>query len=129
MKNLININLTQEVNVILPQAIQDIFSCYSLAAKNIRNKTLFCISNIQSSYIFNKETNSYSLKDKLHDNEKSMISNANQVVDLLNTLSINKKEKVNTDEVNTDEVNTDEVNTINNTEKKSNPPKLFKQKK
>ena len=90
MKNLIDINLTQEVICILPQAVQDIFSCYSLAAKNIRNKTLFCISNIQSSYIFNKETNSYSLKDKLHDNEKSMISNANQVVDLLNTLSINK---------------------------------------
>ena len=100
MKNLIDINLTQEVNCILPQAVQDIFSCYSLAAKNIRNKTLFCISNIQSSYIFNKETNSYSLKDKLHDNEKSMISNANQVVHLLNSLSINKKEKVIT-EINT----------------------------
>nr|MBP9494959.1 hypothetical protein [Thomasclavelia sp.] len=79
-----NINLTQEVNFILPKDIQDVFSCYSLAAKNIRNKTTFCISNIQSAYVYNKDTFSYSFKDTLHINESNMISNANHVVSLLN---------------------------------------------
>ena len=79
-----NINLTQEVNFILPKDIQDVFSCYSLAAKNIRNKTTFCISNIQSAYVYNKDTLSYSFKDTIHINESNMISNANHVVSLLN---------------------------------------------
>ena len=77
------ITLTQEVNAILPNDIQDVFSCYSLAAKNIRNKTTFCISNIQSAYVYNKDIQSYSFKDKLHINESNMISNANHVVSLL----------------------------------------------
>ena len=57
-----NINLTQEVNAILPNDIQDVFSCYSLAAKNIRNKTTFCISNIQSAYAIVKILNLIHLK-------------------------------------------------------------------
>ena len=80
-----NINLTQEVNFILPKDIQDVFSCYSLAAKNIRNKTTFCISNIQSAYVYCKDTQSYSFKDTLHINESNKISNANHVVSLLNS--------------------------------------------
>ena len=87
-----SINLTQEVNAILPLPVQDVFSCYSLAAKNIRNKTVFCISNIQSSYIYNKETNNYSLKDTLHDNEKNIIGKANMVIALLNKKILKKYE-------------------------------------
>lgn len=84
MNNCTIINLTQEVNAILPKDIQDVFSCYSLASKNIRNKTTFCISNIQSAYVYNKDTLSYSFKDTLHINESNMISKANHVISLLN---------------------------------------------
>ena len=90
--NMISINLTQEVNATLPLPVQDVFSCYSLAAKNIRNKTVFCISNIQSSYLYNKETNNYSLKDTLHDNEKNIIGKANMVIALLNKKILKKYE-------------------------------------
>ena len=86
----IDINLTQEVHAVLPLYVQDIFSCYSLAAKNIRNKTVFCISNIQSAYLYSKETNNYSLKSNLHINEQTMISNANHVISLLNKKSLDK---------------------------------------
>ena len=86
----IDINLTQEVNAVLPLYVQDVFSCYSLAAKNIRNKTVFCISNIQSAYVYSKETNNYSLKSSLHTNEQTMISNANTVISLLNKKYIDK---------------------------------------
>ena len=89
---MISINLTQEVNAILPLPVQDVFSCYSLASKNIRNKTVFCISNIQSSYLYNKETNNYSLKDTLHDNEKNIIDKANMVISLLNKKILEKYE-------------------------------------
>ena len=89
---MISINLTQEVNATLPLPVQDVFSCYSLAAKNIRNKTVFCISNIQSSYLYNKETNNYSLKDTLHDNEKNIIGKANMVIALLNKKILKKYE-------------------------------------
>lgn len=89
---MLSINLTQEVNAILPLPVQEVFSCYSLASKNIRNKTVFFISNIQSSYVYNKETNNYSLKDTLHDNEKNIIGKANMVIALLNKKILEKYE-------------------------------------
>lgn len=91
--NEIEINLTQEVNAILPAEVKQVFSCYSLAAKNIRNKTIFFISNIQSSYVYHKDNKNYTLKNTLHQNEINVIGKANQVIDLLNLKAINKDNK------------------------------------
>ena len=82
MNNCIDISLTQEVDCHLPPKIQDIFACYALSSKNIRNKTVFCISNIQSAYIF--KDNQFVLKHSLHTNEQDMINKANRIVHLLN---------------------------------------------
>ena len=88
MNNCIDISLTQEVDCHLPPKIQDVFACYALSSKNIRNKTVFCISNIQSAYIF--KDNQFVLKDSLHTNEQDMINKANRIVHLLNQKNAEK---------------------------------------
>lgn len=88
MNNCIDISLSQEVDCHLPPKIQDIFACYALSSKNIRNKTVFCISNIQSAYIF--KDNQFILKDSLHTNEQDMINKANRIVHLLNQKNAEK---------------------------------------
>ena len=80
----INLTLTQNLHAILPLEIQSVFQAYMVSAKNIRNKTVFIITNLQSAYMFDKESKSFKLKEKLHINQTEIINIANLIITQLN---------------------------------------------
>ena len=79
----INLTYTVKKNLI-PDFYYEVLSCYGLSAKNIKNSSLFIIKNIFNSYTYNKELNTYILKDNLHQNQLDIISTVNQTIINLN---------------------------------------------
>jgi len=80
------INLTYTVNKnLIPDYYYEVLSCYGLSAKNIKNSTLFIIKNIFTSYTYNKELNTYTLKTHLHQNQLDIIHTVNQTINQLNS--------------------------------------------
>ena len=79
------INLTYSINkTLIPDFYHEVLSCYGLSAKNIRNATLFIVKNIFTSYTYNKELNTYTLKNNLHQNQLDIIHTVNQTISTLN---------------------------------------------
>ena len=91
----INLTLTQNLHAILPLEIQSVFQAYMVSAKNIRNKTVFIITNLQSSYTFNKESQVFNLKQKLHANQTDIINIANLIITQLNESNLIKHNEKN----------------------------------
>ena len=80
------INLTYTVNKkLIPDYYHEVLSCYGLSAKNIKNSTLFIIKNIFTSYIYNKDLKTYTLKTHLHQNQLDIINTVNQTINQLNS--------------------------------------------
>ena len=80
------INLTYTINKkLIPDFYNEVLSCYGLSAKNIKNSTLFIIKNIFTSYCYNKELKTYTLKENLHQNQLDIISTVNQTIIVLNS--------------------------------------------
>ena len=79
------INLTYSINkTLIPDYYHEVLSCYGLSAKNIKNATLFIVKNIFTSYTYNKELNTYTLKNNLHQNQLDIIHTVNQTISTLN---------------------------------------------
>ncbi len=79
------INLTYTVNKkLIPDFYNEVLSCYGLSAKNIKNSTLFIVKNIFTSYIYNKDLKTYTLKTHLHQNQLDIINTVNQTISTLN---------------------------------------------
>ena len=79
------INLTYSINkTLIPDFYHEVLSCYGLSAKNIKNATLFIVKNIFTSYTYNKELNTYTLKNNLHQNQLDIIHTVNQTISTLN---------------------------------------------
>ena len=79
----INLTYTVKKNLI-PDYYYEVLSCYGLSAKNIKNATLFIVKNIFNSYTYNKELNTYILKDNLHQNQLDILNTINQTILTLN---------------------------------------------
>ena len=79
----INLTYTVKKNLI-PDYYYEVLSCYGLSAKNIKNSSLFIIKNIFNSYTYNKELNTYILKDNLHQNQLDILNTINQTILTLN---------------------------------------------
>jgi IS605 OrfB family transposase len=79
----INLTYTVKKNLI-PDYYYEVLSCYGLSAKNIKNSSLFIIKNIFNSYTYNKELNTYTLKNNLHQNQLDIIHTVNQTILTLN---------------------------------------------
>ena len=86
----INLTLTQNLHAILPLEIQSVFQAYMVSAKNIRNKTIFIITNLQSAYSFDKESKLFKIKEKLHENQINTIDIANIIINQLNESNLTK---------------------------------------
>ena len=79
------INLTYTVNKdSIPSYYYEVLSCYGLSAKNIKNSTLFIVKNIFTSYTYDKDLKTYTLKENLHQNQLDLISTVNQTISTLN---------------------------------------------
>mgnify|MGYP000526452057 CR=1 FL=1 len=79
------INLTYTVNKkSIPDFYHEILNCYGLSAKNIKNSTLFIVKNILTSYTYDKDLKTYTLKNNLHQNQLDIISTVNQTISTLN---------------------------------------------
>ncbi len=79
------INLTYTVNKkSIPDFYCEVLNCHGLSAKNIKNSSLFIIKNIFNSYTYNKELNTYILKDNLHQNQLDILNTINQTILTLN---------------------------------------------
>ena len=79
------INLTYTVNKkSIPDFYCEVLNCYGLSAKNIKNSTLFIIKNILTSYTYDKDLKTYTLKNNLHQNQLDIISTVNQTISTLN---------------------------------------------
>lgn len=79
------INLTYSINkTLIPDFYHEVLSCYCISAKNIKNATLFIVKNIFTSYTYNKELNTYTLKNNLHQNQLDIIHTVNQTISTLN---------------------------------------------
>ena len=79
------INLTYSINkTLIPDYYHEVLNCYGLSAKNIKNSTLFIIKNIFTSYTYNKDLKTYTLKNNLHQNQLDIISTVNQTIINLN---------------------------------------------
>ena len=79
------INLTYIVNKqLIPDYYHEVLSCYGLSAKNIKNSTLFIVKNTFNSYTYNKELNTYTLKNNLHHNQLDIINTINQAITQVN---------------------------------------------
>ena len=80
------INLTYTVNKkLIPDFYNEVLSCYGLSAKNIKNSTLFIVKNIFTSYTYDKDLKTYTLKENLHQNQLDIISTVNQTITQLNS--------------------------------------------
>jgi len=79
------INLTYTVNKkLIPEYYNEVLDCYGLSAKNIKNSTLFIVKNIFTSYTYDKDLKTYTLKNNLHQNQLNIISTVNQTIIRLN---------------------------------------------
>jgi len=79
------INLTYTVNKkLIPEYYNEVLDCYGLSAKNIKNSTLFIVKNIFTSYTYDKDLKTYTLKNNLHQNQLNIISTVNQTIISLN---------------------------------------------
>lgn len=80
-----SVTLTQKISInSIPSSIHLVLKSIALSAKNVRNVSLFIINNLQSSYIFNKDKQLFTVKDDLFDNQKKMIEYFNQAIDIIN---------------------------------------------
>ena len=81
----LKINLTYSVNnKLIPNFYSEVLGYYGLSAKNIKNSALFIINNIFSSYSYNKDSDSYFLKNNLHDNQQEIFEIINSTINILN---------------------------------------------
>ena len=116
------INLTYSVNnKLIPDFYSEVLGYYGLSAKNIKNSALFIINNIFSAYSYNKDSDSYFLKNNLHGNQQEIFEIINSTINHLN-----KKLKIKFDQnmakfIHQKEINTN-TNNSNNTKLKE--PKL-----
>ena len=79
------INLTYTVNKkLIPEYYDEVLNCYGLSAKNIKNSTLFIVKNLFTSYTYDKDLKTYTLKNNLHQNQLDIISIVNQTITQLN---------------------------------------------
>ena len=79
------INLTYTVNKkSIPDFYHEVLNCYGLSAKNIKNSTLFIVKNIFTSYTYDKDLKTYTLKNNLHQNQLEIIYTVNQTIINLN---------------------------------------------
>ena len=111
------INLTYSVNnKLIPDFYSEVLGYYGLSAKNIKNSALFIINNIFSSYSYNKDSDSYFLKNNLHDNQQEIFEIINSTINHLN-----KKLKIKFDQNMAKFIHQKEINTNTNN---SNNPKI-----
>ena len=111
------INLTYSVNnKLIPDFYSEVLGYYGLSAKNIKNSALFIINNIFSSYSYNKDSDSYFLKNNLHDNQQEIFEIINSTINHLN-----KKLKIKFDQNMAQFIHQKERNNNNNN---SNNPKI-----
>ncbi len=111
------INLTYSVNnKLISDFYSEVLGYYGLSAKNIKNSALFIINNIFSAYSYNKDSDSYFLKNNLHDNQKEMFEIINFTINHLN-----KKLKIKFDQNMAKFIQEKEINTNTNN---SNNPKI-----
>ena len=81
----LKINLTYSVNnKLIPDFYSEVLGYYGLSAKNIKNSALFIINNIFSAYSYNKDSDSYFLKNNLHDNQQEIFEIINSTINHLN---------------------------------------------
>ena len=114
----LKINLTYSVNnKLIPDFYSEVLGYYGLSAKNIKNSALFIINNIFSAYSYNKDSDSYFLKNNLHDNQQEIFEIINSTINHLN-----KKLKIKFDQNMAKFIHQKEINTNNNTKIKE--PKL-----
>ena len=118
----LKINLTYSVNnKLIPDFYSEVLGYYGLSAKNIKNSALFIINNIFSAYSYNKDSDSYFLKNHLHDNQQEIFEIINSTINILN-----KKLKIKFDQNMAKFIHQKEIN--NNTNNSNNPkikePKL-----
>ncbi len=118
----LKINLTYSVNnKLIPDFYSEVLGYYGLSAKNIKNSALFIINNIFSAYSYNKDSDSYFLKNNLHDNQQEIFEIINSTINHLN-----KKLKIKFDQnmaqfIHQKEIN---INTNNSNNTKIKEPKL-----
>jgi putative transposase len=88
------INLTYSIEPkLIPDFYYEILDYYGLSAKNIKNSTVFIIRNILSSYIYDKASDSYIVKDNLHSKQKEMLDYTNQAISIVNANLADKFKK------------------------------------
>ena len=105
----LKINLTYSVNnKLIPDFYSEVLGYYGLSAKNIKNSALFIINNIFSSYSYNKDSDSYFLKNNLHDNQQEIFEIINSTINHLN-----KKLKIKFDQNMVKFIQKKEINTNN----------------
>lgn len=68
----------------ITNAIFAVADSYCLSAKNVRNSSIFISNNLISAYQYHPDTQTYVLKDKLHENQKDSIAYFNLAVDAYN---------------------------------------------
>ena len=79
------INLTYSLNQKqLPVSYLQVMDSYGFASKNIYNSALFIVNNIFSSYVYDKESKTYKLKENLHDNQREVLKFINQAIEINN---------------------------------------------
>ena len=83
-------SLTYELNG-LPDFYRKVLGCYTLAAKNVRNSSLFIINNIKSSYHYNDENKTYIIIENLHQNQKDVLNYVNRAITILNQKKLGKQ--------------------------------------
>ena len=111
------INLTYSVNnKLIPDFYSEVLGYYGLSAKNIKNSALFIINNIFSAYSYNKDSDSYFLKNNLHDNQQEIFEIINSTINHLN-----KKLKIKFDQNMAQFIHQKEINTNTNNSKIKKP--------
>ena len=107
----LKINLTYSVNnKLIPDFYSEVLGYYGLSAKNIKNSALFIINNIFSAYSYNKDSDSYFLKNNLHDNQQEIFEIINSTINHLN-----KKLKIKFDQNMAKFIQEKEINSNTNT--------------
>lgn len=90
------INLTYSLDQkFIPDFYYEILGYYGLAAKNIKNSSIFIIQNLLSSYNYHKDLDLYILKNNLHSNQVKIIDFINQAIGKINNKKKNKTKKDN----------------------------------
>ena len=121
------INLTYTVNKkSIPDYYHEVLNCYGLSAKNIKNSTLFIIKNIFTSYTYDKDLKTYTLKNNLHQNQLDIISTVNQTISTLNAkLKAKYEQKLNIYNKDKEKYEEDNKNKEQKEEFKLKEPKLI----